>query len=92
MYGLGACQTDAFVLDLRRSEFVRLLTSGVSVYYSPSAFLELSPTDFQNQMLWGLIFLLLVSRTGVPFVGLEIVSPQRGPPYLCYPSNLWSLH
>lgn len=57
MYGSGVFQTAAFVLGFRTSEFVhRPYKSRVLVPYSPLALLQLSPDNFQSQLLWGLSF------------------------------------
>lgn len=65
MFGLGTFQTAASVLSLRGSEFVcRPFKNEVSVFYTFLALLELSPADFQIQMLWGFIFLMQVPWVG----------------------------
>lgn len=50
----------------------------------PDDFLELSPTDFQNQLLWGCIFPVKVSRAGVPSVRIDHLAA----PFLGYLSCL----
>ena len=50
----GAFETAASVLGLRASEFV----SRALVSYSLLVLPELSPTDFQSQTLWSLVFLV----------------------------------
>lgn len=41
--------------------------------------LELSPTDFQSQMLWGLVFLVQIPRARVPTLGPDLHAPQGRP-------------
>lgn len=48
IYNPGAFQSAIFVLGLGPSDMACwLFKSGVSVFYSPLALLELSPTDFE---------------------------------------------
>lgn len=76
MYDPGVFQTAAFVVDLRTSEFVhRPFKNRVLVSYSPLALLKLNPDDFQSQLLWGLVLLVQVSRSGLPDMGLEPLTP-----------------
>lgn len=63
--------------------------SEVSVSLRLPAFLELRPTGFQNQTLWGLIFLVQVPRVWVTDVWLERLSLQEKPSHLWYSSHLW---
>lgn len=65
------------------------LKNGVFASYSPPALLELSPTDFKNQTLWGLIFPVQFLRVGMPYVGPDLLCPQRCPLCLWYPPCLW---
>lgn len=59
MCGPGTSQTAASVLGRIASEFVPVpFKRGISISFSLLALLELSPTHFQSQMLWGLIFLV----------------------------------
>ena len=70
---LESIQSAAYVLGLRVSEFVREPFKGrVFVSHKSSlALLYVSPTGFQSQTLWGLIFLMQVPWPGVTNVGLE---------------------
>lgn len=57
VYDPEAFQTATSVLELRESKFVhKPFKCGVSISYSPSALLNVSPTDFQCRMLWGFSF------------------------------------
>ena len=44
-------------------------------FLCPLALLELSPTDFHSQMLWGLVSPVKVSKTGVPGVESDPLPP-----------------
>ena len=48
------------------------------------------PACFHSQKLWGILFLALGPWAGVPGVGLGLLTAQRGPPQLRYPSQLLS--
>lgn len=53
----------------------------------PIAILEVSPSDFQSQILWGLTF-----QYSSPDVGLKAFTPQGGPVNLYYTFHLWVSH
>ena len=90
MYNLGTFQTPASVLGLRVSEFVCVSCKReVLASYSRSAALDISPTGFQSQMLWGLVFLVQIPWTGEPDVGLRLLTCPGGPSQLGCPSHLW---
>lgn len=64
--------------------------SRVSISYGPLALLELSPTDYQNQMCYGgLFFQWRSAGQGVPQMGLDSLTPQGGPVCLWYSLYLW---
>lgn len=63
--------------------------SRVFVSYSSPAIPDLSPTDYQSQVLWGLIFPVQIPRQRVPDMELEPLTSQGGPWCLWYPSPLW---
>lgn len=78
MYNPGTFQTVASVLEPRVSEFVCVpFKSRVSVSYSPPVLPDVSPVDFQSQMLWAMVFLVQVSQTGELNVGLTPLSFRR---------------
>lgn len=56
--------------------------NGVSISYHPLALPEWSPTDFQSQTLWRLLFLCGYPRQRVPNMGFEPLTPQEGFPHL----------
>ena len=65
--------------------------SGVSVSLNPVEFLWSSPTDFQSQRLWGLLFPMPEPQTGGPYTGLWTLTPMGEPLwYNYYP--VWVTH
>lgn len=57
MYDPEDFQTTASVVELRVSEFVnKSFKCEVSVFYTSSTLLDVIPTGFQSQMLWGFSF------------------------------------
>lgn len=73
-YGLGNFQTVAFVLGLRVSLHVSLSDWNLSSLELWS--LDISPNDFQSQMLWGLS-LTADPRVEVPDVGAQTLGKSN---------------
>lgn len=58
------------------------LKSGISIPYSPTVLLDLSPTGFQSQAFGELLSLIQFSRVEVPDVGHKAVTSQGESPDL----------
>ena len=71
-----AFQTAASVLGLKVSEVLCVpFKSGVSVFYSPLALPNISPTGFQSQIFGGLVFSVQDPQAGDPDAGLRLLAP-----------------
>lgn len=79
----GAFQTTISVQGLRAMRFCECSLRVVfSVFYSPLALLNTSPTCFQSPTLWGLIFLVLDPQGGKRDVELGRISEVVISPHL----------
>ena len=86
----GSFQTTASVLGLRLCKNLHVLfKSRGSVSYSPVTLPNISPTGFQSQMFWVLIFPMQDPWAREPDVGLGPLALWAGPLLLWYSSNLW---
>ena len=86
----GSFQTTASALGLGAWEILCVpFKCGVFVSYRPLALPNISPTGFQSQMFWRLVFLMQDPWVGDPNVGLGHIAPWKGPLWLCYSSCLW---
>ena len=75
-----SCQITAFALGPGVHEILCVtFKSEVSITPSPVGLLQLSPTDLQSRMLWGLVFTVLDPWAGGPDMGLRILIPVGEP-------------
>ena len=82
----GSYQITASALGSKACEILCApFKSGISISYSLLALLNVSPTDLQSQMFWGLVFLVQDSWAGEPDMGLRPLTPLGEPLQCNYP-------
>lgn len=88
----GSCEITAFSLGPGTHKLVCMPSkSGVSVSLNPVEFLWSSPTDFQSQRLWGLLFPMPEPQTGGSYMGLWTLTPMGEPLWYNY-FPVWVTH
>ena len=70
-------------------EFVQKSFKWNLTFPQPSGSLDVSPSGFQDETLWRLIFLLQVPQVGEFDIRLGPLIPQGGTPWLWYLFSLW---
>lgn len=81
MYAPGSFQAAVFARGLRVSKFKghKPFKGKISFSYKPLASLHLSHTDFQSQMLRGLISSVQLLWAGEPDMGFGAIGPHKEP-------------